>query len=181
MNRLSARHIRRHTTPTTQRLIQQRTRLLRVRSALSRRVKHLVEETWEDAPGYSMHMADAGTDSFERDLGLGLATFEQGELYEVEAALKRIDAGMYGVCELTGRPIPWRRLQAVPWTRFSIDAEAKIEAGFRAHLGPLGTVRPTSEEHFETPIDSEREDAPDRSKEETSGRLTGNKNASSPR
>lgn len=166
MNRLSARHIRRHTAPTTQRLIQQRKRLLRVRAALSQRVKHLVEEAWEDAPGYSMHMADAGTDSFERDLGLGLATFEQGELYEVEAALKRIDAGTYGVCELSGHPIPWRRLQAVPWTRFSIEAEAKLEAGFRAHIGPLGTVRPPAEESPEPLIDFERKSAPDSSEDE---------------
>ena len=112
-------------------------------------------------------MADAGTDSFDRDLALGLASFEQESLYEVEAALKRIDDGTYGVCELTGRSIPWRRLQAVPWTRFSIEAEAKIEAGFRAHIGSLGTVRPTSEESFEMPIDPEREDALDRSKEDS--------------
>jgi RNA polymerase-binding transcription factor DksA len=113
-----------------------------------------------------MHMADAGTDSFERDLGLGLATFEQGELYEVEAALKRIDAGTYGVCELSGHPIPWRRLQAVPWTRFSIEAEAKLEAGFRAHIGPLGTVRPPAEESPEPLIDFERKSAPDSSEDE---------------
>jgi RNA polymerase-binding transcription factor DksA len=171
MNILSKGVTRERRVPTSQRLIQQRKRLLRARAALSQRIKRLAEEALEDTPGYSVHMADAGTDSFDRDLALGLASFEQESLYEVEAALKRIGEGTYGVCELTGRLIPWRRLQAVPWTRFSIEAETKIEAGFRAHIGSLGTVRPTSEEPFETPVDPEREDALDRSKKETTARM----------
>jgi RNA polymerase-binding transcription factor DksA len=178
MNILSTGVTRERRAPTTQRLIQQRKRLLRARAALSQRIKRLAEEALEDTPGYSVHMADAGTDSFDRDLALGLVSFEQEALYEVEAALKRIDDGTYGVCELTGRLIPWRRLQAVPWTRFSIEAEAKVEAGLRAHIGPLRSVRFTSEESFETPIDPEREDAIDRSNEETKAHMAGTKNSS---
>lgn len=178
MNILSAGVTRERRVPTSQRLIQQRKRLLRARAALSQRIKRLAEEASEDTPEYSIHMADAGTDSFDRDLALGLASFEQEALYEVDAALKRIDDGTYGVCELTGHCIPWRRLQAVPWTRFSIEAEAEVEAGFHAHIGPLGTVRFTSEESLETRFDPEREDAIDRSNEETKARVAANKNAS---
>ena len=54
---------------------------------------------------YSLHMADAATDSFDRDLVLGLVSFEQEGLYEIDAALKRIEDGTYGVCELTGKAI----------------------------------------------------------------------------
>ena len=61
-----------------------------------------------------MHMADAATDSFDRDLVLGLVSFEQEGLYEIDAALKRIEDGTYGICELTGKPIPWERLAAIP-------------------------------------------------------------------
>jgi RNA polymerase-binding transcription factor DksA len=112
------------------------------------RIKHLAEDALEDKPEYSMHMADAGTDSFDRDLILGLASFEQEALYEVDAALKRIEDGTYGVCELTGRPIPWDRLEALPWTRFSIETETELQAGTHPHIGLLRTAQPTGKEAF---------------------------------
>ena len=66
-----------------------------------------------------MHIADAAADTFDRDLVSGLVSFEQDALYEIEADLKRIEDGSnYGICELTGRPIPWERLEANPWARF---------------------------------------------------------------
>jgi DnaK suppressor protein len=89
-----------------------------------------------------MHLADAATDSFDRDLMLGLASFEQEVLYEIDQALKRIEDGTYGICELTGQPIPWNRLAAVPWARFSIGAEKMLEDNIHPHLGTLGTTRP---------------------------------------
>lgn len=134
---------------TPRQFFQQQTKLLKVREALSKRIKRLAEDASEDTPGYSIHMADAGTDSFDRDLTLGLASFEQEALYEVDAALQRLDDGMYGVCELTGRPIPWKRLEAIPWTRFSIEAEIQLEARCtHPHIGSLGTVQPEGEEAF---------------------------------
>jgi hypothetical protein len=57
------------------------------------------------------------------------------------AALERIDDGTYGLCELTGRPIPWKRLEAVPWTRFTVQAEAQLENGAHPHIGSLGAMR----------------------------------------
>ena len=167
MNLLLKSHIPRLKNPTAQRLLQQRNKLLRARAALVQQIKRLTKDASEDTPEYSIHMADAGTDSFDRDLALGLASFEQEELYEVDAALKRIEDGTYGFCELTGRPIPWRRLEAVPWTRFSIDAETKLEAGAHPHIGRLGTVHWASEESVEAAelqqlSDGSREDAPGR-------------------
>jgi RNA polymerase-binding transcription factor DksA len=149
MNLLAKPHLSTRRTPSAQRLLQQRNRLLRARAVLRRQIKRLTEDASEDIPEYSIHMADAGTDSFDRDLALGLASLEQERLYEVDEALKRIQDGTYGFCELTGRPIPWKRLEAVPWTRFSIDAETELEAGVHPHIGPLRTVRLVSEERAE--------------------------------
>ena len=124
------------------RLIKQRERLLRLREIFLKEIHQLTSEACEETPSYSMHPADAATDSFDRDLVLGLASFEQEGLYEIDAALRRIDDGTYGLCELTGRPIPWKRLQAVPWTRFSVEAERRVEGNNRPHIGALGTVQP---------------------------------------
>jgi RNA polymerase-binding protein DksA len=147
-------------TIAPRRLVHLRAKLLRTRSALLQRIKRLTADASEDTPGFSIHMADAGTDSFDRDLTLGLASFEQEALYEVDAALQRIDDGTYGVCELTGQPIPWKRLEAIPWTRFSIDAEIQLETrGVHPHIGSLGTVQPEGEDPFITSFDLELEAA----------------------
>lgn len=123
------------------RLMKQRAWLLKLREDLSEKIQQLTAEACEETPNYSMHMADAATDSFDRDLVLGLVSFEQEGLYEIDAALKRIEDGTYGICELTGKPIPWERLEAIPWTRFSLEAENQLERNIHPHIGRLGTVR----------------------------------------
>lgn len=80
-----------------------------------------------DLSGYGQHMADAGTDNFDRDFALSLVSNEQEALYEIEEAIKRIKNGTYGICELTGKPISKDRLLAVPFARFSVESQAEIE------------------------------------------------------
>ena len=84
-------------------------------------------------------MADAGTDSFDRDLSLSRASSGQDAVYEIDQAINRIHNGTYGICELTGKPIEAARLEAIPWARFSVEAEKKLEkegAVRRARLAP---------------------------------------------
>jgi RNA polymerase-binding transcription factor DksA len=64
-----------------------------------------------------------------------LASFEQEALYEIDAALKRIEDGTYGICELTGKPIPWERLEAIPWTRFSLEAQNQLGSHMYSYWG----------------------------------------------
>jgi RNA polymerase-binding transcription factor DksA len=128
-------------TSMCHRLMKQRARLLRLREDLAKEIQQLRGEACEETPNYSMHMADAATDSFDRDLVLGLVSFEQEGLYEIDAALKRIENGTYGICELTGEAIPRERLEAIPWTRFSIQAENQLEGNLHPHIGRLGRVR----------------------------------------
>jgi DnaK suppressor protein len=87
-------------------------------------------------------MADAATDSYDRDCALALLSSTQNALYEIEQALKRIKEGTYGVCELTQEPIEPERLKAIPWTRYCVAAQSQIEArkgATRVQLGPVGT------------------------------------------
>lgn len=80
-----------------------------------------------DLSGYGQHMADAGTDTFDRDFALSLVSNEQEALSEIEAAIKRIHAGTYGICETTQKPIARERLLAVPFTRYSTEAKKEVE------------------------------------------------------
>src|SRR5262245_16538250 len=102
-------------------------RLLELRDRLRDRQADLAKDALEEKPSFSTHQADAGTDSYDRDLALGMLSSEQDALYEVEEALDRIRTGKYGICELLGKPIEPSRLEAIPWTRFSAAAEKQLE------------------------------------------------------
>jgi len=80
-----------------------------------------------DLSGYGQHMADAGTDTFDRDFALSLVSNEQEALSEIEAAIKRVHDGTYGICESTQKPIAKERLLAVPFTRYSAEAKKQVE------------------------------------------------------
>jgi DnaK suppressor protein len=110
--------------------------LLEVRDLIVNRKGAQVKEASSEQPAFSLHMADAGTDSFDRDFVLSRASAEQDALYEINEALDRIRAGTYGICELTGKPIQAGRLEAIPWTRFSAEAERLLE-----HQGEVRRTR----------------------------------------
>jgi RNA polymerase-binding transcription factor DksA len=118
-------------------------RLLELREQLLRQMNGLAKESAEEIAGYSLHMADSGTDNFDRDFALSLLSSDQDAVYEIEEALKRIERKTYGVCELTGKAIPKARLEAIPWARFTVQAQAQLEregALRQRRLGALGTV-----------------------------------------
>ena len=118
-------------------------RLLDLRDQLLRQMNGLAKESAQELPGYSLHMADSGTDNFDRDFALSLLSSDQDAVFEIEEALKRIERKTYGVCELTNKSIPKARLEAIPWTRFTVDAQAQLEregALKSRRLGALGTI-----------------------------------------
>src|SRR5205814_6899177 len=118
-------------------------RLLELREQLIRQMNGLAKESAQEMAGYSLHMADSGTDNFDRDFALSLLSSDQDAVYEIEEALKRIEKNTYGICELTGKPIPKTRLEAIPWTRFTVTAQAQLEkegALRQRRLGALGSV-----------------------------------------
>ncbi|MDR2512224.1 MAG: TraR/DksA C4-type zinc finger protein [Puniceicoccales bacterium] len=80
-----------------------------------------------DLTGYGQHMADAGTEAFDRDFALNLVSTEQEALYEIAEAIERMKRGTYGVCEQTGKQIPASRLLAVPHTRFTFEGQRERE------------------------------------------------------
>ena len=75
------------------------------------------------------HMADHGTDNYDQELTLSLVETEREELFEIDRALERVRNGAYGVCEGTGDPIARARLEAIPYTRYTIEYQRKLEAG----------------------------------------------------
>jgi DnaK suppressor protein len=117
--------------------------LVDLRDQLRRQMDGLAQESAQELAGYSLHMADSGTDNFDRDFALSLLSSDQDAIYEIEEALKRIEKKTYGICELTAKQIPKARLEAIPWTRFTVEAQAQLEkdgALKSRRLGQLGTI-----------------------------------------
>lgn len=135
--------------------------LLDLRERLLQQMSGLAKDSATEMESYSLHMGDSGTDNFDRDFALSLLSSDQDAIYEIEEALKRIERNTYGVCELTGKPIPKARLEAIPWTRFTVEAQAQLErdgAVRHKRLGALGTLEGATP--HETEEDEEPEEKP---------------------
>jgi len=112
-------------------LAEYRKILLEARVELIARVTGLEDDALRSSGGnlsnMPLHMADIGTDTFDQDLAIGMAETERELLREIDEALDRITAKTYGVCQLTGKPIPKARLDAKPWAKYTIEAARQIE------------------------------------------------------
>lgn len=80
-----------------------------------------------DISGYSYHMADVATDTYDREFSLGLASSEQDALYEIEDALKKIEDGSFGLCEACHGKIAKIRLKTVPYTKLCLKCQEAKE------------------------------------------------------
>jgi DnaK suppressor protein len=112
-------------------VVQLREALLDAREAIERRRSAHVDA----ALPTESHLADE-MDLASRDQDMGFALLlagkDQSLSAEVEAALKRMDDGSYGMCEGTDEPIGFRRLEARPWTRYSVGYQEQLEREERA-------------------------------------------------
>lgn len=77
-----------------------------------------------DLSSMPIHMADVGTDNFQQEFNLVLMRGEEDTLGRIEAALERIEAGVYGSCEECEAVIPKLRLNAIPFTNVCVKCAA---------------------------------------------------------
>ena len=105
---------------------KQKQLLMNLRDRLTDQRNGLAKESAKEMESYGVHMADSGTDNFDRDFNLSLLSSDQDVIYEIEEALKRIEKDTYGVCEITGKPIPQTRLNAIPvsYTHLTLPTKA---------------------------------------------------------
>ena len=143
---------------------KQKQKLLQLRDAVVDSMAGVAQGTLRsraegsEASAFGMHQADAGSDAYDRDFALSLLSQEQDALYEIDEALKRIEVGTYGKCEMSGKPIPRARLEAIPFARFTVECQSQLEKQSRA-----SRVRPSVTSLFglieEEGAESEEEEA----------------------
>jgi RNA polymerase-binding transcription factor DksA len=117
---------------------KQKQKLLELRDAMVDSMAGVAQGTLRsraegsEASAFGMHQADAGSDAYDRDFALSLLSQEQDALYEIDEALKRIELGTYGKCEMSGKSIPHARLEAIPFARFTVECQSQLEKQSRA-------------------------------------------------
>jgi len=127
---LGRNHAQRKLTPFMR---QQKEKLLQLRDAMVDSMAGVAQDTLRsraegsEASAFGMHQADAGSDAYDRDFALSLLSQEQDALYEIDQALKRIELGTYGTCEMSGKQIPRARLEAIPFARFTVECQSQLE------------------------------------------------------
>jgi DnaK suppressor protein len=117
---------------------KQKEKLLQLRDAMVDSMAGVAQDTLRsraegsEASAFGMHQADAGSDAYDRDFALSLLSQEQDALYEIDQALKRIELGTYGTCEMSGKSIPRARLEAIPFARFTVECQSQLEKQSKA-------------------------------------------------
>ena len=117
---------------------KQKQKLLQLRDAVVDSMAGVAQGTLRsraegsEASAFGMHQADAGSDAYDRDFALSLLSQEQDALYEIDEALKRVELGTYGKCEMSGKPIPHARLEAIPFARFTVECQSQLEKQSKA-------------------------------------------------
>jgi DnaK suppressor protein len=116
----------------------QKEKLLQLRDAMVDSMAGVAQDTLRaraegsEASAFGMHQADAGSDAYDRDFALSLLSQEQDALYEIDEALKRIELGTYGKCEMSGKPISHARLEAIPFARYTVECQSQLEKQSKA-------------------------------------------------
>ena len=96
-------------------------------------LKHTIADQAGENSRYSYHLGDTASLAYGREFSMGLAERQQKYLEQIDEALERIDNGTYGICLVTGDPIPKERLEEVPVAKYSVQGKEILEK--RKHKG----------------------------------------------
>lgn len=109
--------------------------LLKLKERITEDMKHISEDALKKSPkeasgdisGYSLHMADLATDAYDREFSLGLASNDRNAIFQIDDALKRIEEGVFGTCQMCRKPIAKVRLKALPFACLCLKCQRSQE------------------------------------------------------
>ena len=119
------------------RLAEEASRLTEIRSTFDGLANESETESLGELSSSDQHMADVGSETFEREKDLSILEQVEAELADVEHALRRLDDGTYGTCEACGKVIDGDRLEALPAARFCLEDQGLAEREARSPVPPL--------------------------------------------
>jgi DnaK suppressor protein len=110
-------------------LLEERTRVQAALENLREETAGTLSDDAGEESAYDNHLADTATETYDRELDYTLEENSEHVLQEIEAALKRIEEGTYGICTNCGKQIPEERLEALPWATLCIECQRHLERG----------------------------------------------------
>ena len=123
---------------TSKQLKEQLRRLLELRERVTGEISSINRDSLSQNDR-DPSLSDQGTDTFDREFALNQLSNEQDVLFEIDEAIRRIEKGTYGICEMTEQPINIERLEALPYVRYSIKAQSDLEKGHTTYR-PFGNT-----------------------------------------
>jgi RNA polymerase-binding protein DksA len=108
-------------------LLEERTRVEAAIQNLHDENPGTLSEDAGEETAYDNHLADTATETYDRELDYTLEENSEHVLADIDAALKRIEGGTYGICTNCGEPIALERLEALPWATLCIDCKRDRE------------------------------------------------------
>jgi RNA polymerase-binding transcription factor DksA len=108
------------------RLLEEQERLMNAVDFLDRENPgSIADELGDIVTSGDNNLGDTATATYDRELDQSLEEGAQQTLDAIKDALRKIEDGSYGTCEVCGRPIAPERLAAIPWARLCIDDQRK--------------------------------------------------------
>jgi DnaK suppressor protein len=98
------------------------------RNEIVRKLSEFRNESKEVETDIAQDMADKAESSYTKEFLLSLSDAEREQLFQIDAALKRIERKEFGHCQMCQKEISKKRLNALPWTPYCIDCQEKAES-----------------------------------------------------
>ncbi|MCY4037782.1 MAG: molecular chaperone DnaK [bacterium] len=105
-------------------LLEERNRYITSATRLKAEADSLVEEREPGDVQFDEESGEGDTLAVERERDLALSAHARAAVEQIDAALARIDDGTYGICLVSGKPIPRQRLNAIPWAAERVEHKA---------------------------------------------------------
>ncbi|MCY3863251.1 MAG: histone H1-like repetitive region-containing protein [bacterium] len=105
-------------------LLEERNRYITSATRLKAEADSLVEEREPGDVQFDEESGEGDTLAVERERDLALSAHARAAVDQIDAALARIDNGTYGICLVSGKPIPRQRLNAIPWAAERVEHKA---------------------------------------------------------
>ncbi len=108
-------------------LIKEKEKLLKGKVHIDEILKKSSKDATGELSTYRTHIADLGSDTYQKEIAAYLTTQETQILMKIDKALRKIEEGSYGKCERCDKEIGIPRLEAIPYAEFCIDCQKELE------------------------------------------------------
>ena len=89
------------------------------------------EKAYEDSQSLGKDgvpdIGDMSSNSYNQEVLMNLSETQRGRVRDIDAALERMDLGVYGLCARCEEDIPTRRMEVRPFSRYCVDCKSEVE------------------------------------------------------